>query len=143
MITMASDQQHTSMNTAVDPEPLTGLNLISDTSSNTSTSKKSNALAEIDSNSASKLNSNAFASTETKSTTGSKKVSIIEAKEAASGTDETLEAVLPEGEDNEDHMDDDIGELNMQTGIGEKKKKKKKKKPKSQRGLVGSKSLVA
>ena len=51
--------------------------------------------------------------------------------------------VLPEGEDHEDGLDDDVGGSNMQMEIGEKKKKsKKKKKPKSKRGLVGSKSII-
>ena len=126
---MADGQQHTSSSAVVEQEPLTGLNL---------TSRKSAALAEVDLNSESNINSDASFNTDSKS--APKKVSIAEPDEEASGVNENLEIALPEGIDNEDRLDDDTGGANMPVGVGEKKKKKKK--PKSQRGLVGFKSIV-
>ena len=135
---MADGQQHTSSSAVVEQEPLTGLNIISDASTNGNTSRKSAALAEVDLNSVSNINSDASLNTESKSVP--KKVSIADADEQASGVNENLEIALPEGIDNEDRLDDDTGGANMPVGVGEKKKKKKK--PKSQRGLVGFKSIV-
>lgn len=134
---MADGQQQTSNSAAVEQEPLTGLNLISDASTN-GTSRKSAALAEVDLNSVSNINSDASLNTESKS--APKKVSIAEPDEEASGVNENLEIALPEGIDNEDRLDDETGGANMPLGVGEKKKKKRK--PKSQRGLVGFKSIV-
>ena len=135
---MADGQQHTSRSAVVEQEPLTGLNLISDASTNGNTSRKSAALAEVDLNSVSNINSDASIHAESKS--APKKVSIAVPDEEASGVKENLEIALPEGIDNEDRLDDDVGGANRQVGVGEKKKKKRK--PKSQRGLVGFKSTV-
>lgn len=135
---MADGPQQTSNSAAVEQKPLSGLNLISDASTNGNTSRKSAALAEVDLNSVSNINSDASLNTESKS--APKKVSIAEPDEEASGVNENLEIALPEGIDNGDRLDDDAGGANMPVGVGEKKKKKKK--PKSQRGLVGFKSIV-
>ena len=132
---MAADQlQHTGTDTVVDPEPLTGLNIISDMTANGNISEKPIALAEVDHNLVSNVDSNA--SVDTKSKT--KKVSVVEPNKDFSDVDENLEIAVPEGEEKEDGPDDDIDGTNMQMEIGGKKKKnkKKKKKPKSQRGLV-------
>lgn len=140
---MAVDRpQHTGTNSIVESEPLTGLSLTSDATTNGNTSKKSIALAEADPNSVSNVDSTAFVNTKSQSAADPKKVSIVELNEEASGVDENLEVALPEGEDHEDRLDDDIGGANMQMDIGGKKKKSKKKKPKSQRGLVRSHSIV-
>ena len=134
---MADQQQHTNMNSVVEQEPLTGLNVISDTSTDGNTSKKSNALAKANPHSVS--NSNTSVNTESKSVGDSKKVSIAEPNKEARAIDDNLE--VPEGKDDEDRLEEDIGGLNMQAGIGEKKKKNKRK-PKSQRGLVSFWSIV-
>lgn len=133
---MADQQQHTGTNGAVEQEPLTGLNLITDAITNGNTSNESNALAEVDPNSVSNVNSSGSINTQVESATDLKQVLFAEPNEKASGVDENLEIALLEGDDYEDIGDGDIGESNMPMGVGEKKKKKKKKKPKSQRGLV-------
>ena len=135
---MAAEKQHTELNDVVEQEPLTGLNLISDTPVNVNTFKKSTALAEIDPNLVSKANDNTSATTESKSAADAKHVSIAGADEEIIGADSNLEVALPEGEDIEDNLDNDVRGPSMQMGVGEKKKKNRKKKPKSQRGLVGS-----
>lgn len=132
---MTDQQRHTGTHAVVEKEPLTGLNLISDATTNDDTSKKSTVLAEVDPNSVSNVSSNASVNTKSRSAADPKKVSIAEPNEEASGVDENLEIVLPGGEDHEDRLDDDIGGANMQMEVGGKKKKSKKKKPKSQRGL--------
>lgn len=134
---MTDQQRHTGTHAVVEQEPLTGLNLISDATTNDDTSKKS-VLAEVDPNSVSNVSSNASVNTKSRSAADPKKVSIAEPNEEASGVDENLELALPGGEDHEDRLDDDIGGANMQMEVGGKKKKSKKKKPKSQRGLVRS-----
>lgn len=139
---MADQKQHRDMNGVIEQEPLTGLNLISDATTNANSSMKSNALAEVDPISVSNFNVNSSVNTSFKSTTDLKKVSIAEANEEAGGINESHEVVLPEGEDIEDRLADDIDEANVQMEVGEKKKKSKKKKPKSQRGLVRFQSSV-
>ena len=133
---MADQQQHTGTNGVIKQEPLTGLNLISNTPTNGKDSKKSTALAEVDTNAVSNVNSNAPVNTKSKPVADQKRVSIAEPSEEASRADENLEVALPEGEDHEDRSDDDIGGVDMEMGVGEKKKRGKKKKPKSKRGLV-------
>ena len=138
---MADQQQHTNMNSVVEQEPLTGLNVILDTSTGGNTSKKSNALAKANPHSVSNINSNTSVNTDSKSAGDPKEVSMAEPNKGASAIDENLEVALPEGKDDEDRLDEDVGGLNMQAGIGEKKKKNKRK-PKSQRGLVSFWSIV-
>lgn len=136
---MAAEQQHTKTNMANEQEPLTGLDSMSDTSPNANTSSNSTALTEVDPKSVSNINTNASATTESHSGKDLKKVSIVEAKEGASGNDitfEALEVASPDGQNDEDQLDDEIGVSNVQIESGEKKKKSKKRKPKSQRGLV-------
>ena len=136
-ITMA-DKQSTDMPGVVEQEPLTGLNIVSDATTKGSTFKESTALTEIDANSASNVINNTCVSTKPKSATDTKQVSIAEPNEETSGVNEDLEVALPEGDDHEDRVDDDVGGAGMQMGVGVTKKKKKKKKPKSRRGLVRS-----
>ena len=134
---MADQKQHKDMNGVIEQEPLIGLNLISDATINANSAMKSNALTEVDPNSVSNFNVNASDNTNSKSTTDLKKVSIAEVNEEAGGINESHEVALPEGEDIEDRLADEIDGANVQMDVGEKKKKKsKKKKPKSQRGLV-------
>ena len=133
---MGDKQKPTETHTGVEQEPLTGLNITSD-----ATSKESTVLTEVDSNSASIVNRNKSVSTKPKSAADPKKVSIAEPNEETSGVDENLELALPEGDDHEDGVDDDVGGANMQMEVGGKRKKNKKKKPKSKRGLVRSQSL--
>ncbi|CAD6563964.1 MAG: hypothetical protein ASARMPRED_002593 [Alectoria sarmentosa] len=133
---MADKKQHKDVNGVIEQEPLTGLNLISDATINANSAMKSNALTEVDPNSVSNFNVNASDNTNSKSTTDLKKVSIAEVNEEAGGINESHEVALPEGEDIEDRLADEIDGANVQMDVGEKKKKKsKKKKPKSQRGL--------
>ncbi|CAD6576268.1 MAG: hypothetical protein ASARMPREDX12_007814 [Alectoria sarmentosa] len=133
---MADQKQHKDMNGVIEQEPLIGLNLISDATINANSAMKSNALTEVDPNSVSNFNVNASDNTNSKSTTDLKKVSIAEVNEEAGGINESHEVALPEGEDIEDRLADEIDGANVQMDVGEKKKKKsKKKKPKSQRGL--------
>ena len=139
---MATEQQLTKTNNVMEQESLTGLNLISINSANGNSSKKSTALTEVDPNSVSKANDNASATTESNSASHLKKTSIAEASEEASGKDTTLEAASPGDKDDEENLDDDIGGLNAQMGVGEMKKKRKKRKPKSKRGLVWFWSIV-
>ena len=124
--------QRTGTKTAVDPEPLTGLNIVSDTTANGHISEKPIALAEVDRNSVADMHSNA--SVDNKFT--NKKVSVVEPNKEFSAVDENLEIAVPQGEEKEDRLDDDIGGTNMQMEIGGKKNNKNKKKTKSQRGLV-------
>ena len=133
---MTDQQQQTGEKTVVEQEPLTGLNIISDATTTSNPSTKSTALAEVDPNSMSHVNSSTSISIQSKSTADPKKVSIAEPKEDPSGINEDLEVTLPEGEDHDHRLDDDVGEGNMQMAVAEKKKKSRKKKPKSQRGLV-------
>ena len=137
-ITMAAETQHTEPHSAVEHEPLTGLNLTLDNPSNDNTSKQSSATAEVDPEAVSKANSNPSATINSKPTAEHKKVSIAETGEEVSGVDKSFEIASLGDEDNEDGLDKDIGGFNTPTGVGEKKKKKRKKKPKSQRGLVSS-----
>ena len=138
-ITMAADQlQHTGTKTVVDPEPLTGLNMISDTTVNSHISGDPIALAEVDHNLVSDMNSNASVDTKPKS----KKVSVAEPNKAFSDVDENLEIAVPEREENEDRLNDEIDGTNMQMEISGKKRNKNKKKPKSQRGLVQTHSII-
>ncbi len=142
---MADEQQHKDKNSSMQQEPpesLTGLNLISDTSTNEHTSKKSTALAEVDPNSVSNVNSNASANTKSKSDTDPKKVTIAEPSEEASSIDVNPEVALPESEDHGDGLDDGIGGAGIPMEVDQKKKKNKKKKPKSQRGLVRIGSII-
>lgn len=140
---MADQKQPTADKKTFEREPLTGLNLTSDATTTSDTYEKSTALAEVDPNSVSHGNSNTSISATSKPAADPKKMSITEPNEDASGVDDNIEVVLPEGEDHEDGLDDDVGGSNMQMEVGEKKKKsKKKKKPKSKRGLVGSKSII-
>ena len=132
-INMAADQlQHTGTKTVVDPEPLTGLNMISDTTVNSHISGNPMALAEVDHNLVSDMDSNASVDTKSKS----KKVSVAEPKKAFSDVDDNLEIAVPEREEKEDRLNDDIDGTNTQMEIGGKKRNRNKKKPKSQRGLV-------
>ena len=119
---MATEQQLTKTNNVMEQESLTGLNLISINSANGNSSKKSTALTEVDPNSVSKANDNASATTESNSASHLKKTSIAEASEEASGKDTTLEAASPGDKDDEENLDDDIGGLNAQMGVGEMKK---------------------
>ena len=136
---MAAESQRTEPHSAVEHEPLTGLNLTSDAPSNDNTSRQSSAMAQVDPEAVSKANSNPSATTNSKLAAEHKKVSVAETVEEASGVDKSFEIASLEDKDNEDKLDDDIGGFNTHTDIGEKKKKKKKKKkPKSQRGLVSS-----
>ena len=139
---MAAESQHTEPHSAVEHEPLTGLNLTLDTPSNDNandnTNKESSAMADVDPKAVSKANSNPSVTTNSKPAAEHKKVSIAETGEERSKVEKSFEKYSLVDEDNEDKLDDDIGGLNTHTGIGEKKKKKKKKKPKSQRGLVSS-----
>ena len=138
---MADNQQPTDTHAGVEQEPLTGLNITSDVTTKGNTSKESTALAEVNSNSVSNVNSNTSVSTKHNSAAEPKNVSIAEPNEETGGVDENLEVVLPEGDDHEDRVDDDVGGANMQMEVGGKRKKNKKKKPKSKRGLVRSQSL--
>ena len=133
---MADQQQHTGTNGAVEQEPLTGLNLITDATTNGNISNESNALAGVDPNTVTNVNSSGSISPQVESAIDIKHVSFTEPNEEASGIDENLELALLEGNDHEDTWGGNIGEANMPMGVGDKKKKKKKKKPKSQRGLV-------
>ena len=135
---MAAETQHTEPHSAVEHEPLTGLNLTLDSPSNDNTSKQSSAKAGVDPEAVSKANSNTSATINSKPTAEHKKVSIAETGEDASGVDKSFEMASLEDEDNEDELDKNFGGFNTPTGVGEKKKKKRKKKPKSQRGLVSS-----
>ena len=135
---MADQQQPTDMHGVIKQEPLTGLNIISDATTNSNTSKKSTALPVVDSNSVSNINDNSSVNTNSNSAADPKKVSITEPNGETSGVDQNLEVALG---DHEDRVDDDIGGANMQMGVGGKKKKSKKK-PKSQRGLVRSLSVM-
>lgn len=137
---MADRQQLTATDDVIEMEPLTGLNLISDATTNGNISKKSTIWAEVDSNSVSNVNDNASVNTKSKSAADPKTVSIAEPNEEASGIDENLEVALPEGEDHEE--DDNIDGTNMHMEVGGKKKKSKKRKPKSQRGLVRFQYIV-
>ena len=128
---MAAESQPTEPHSAVEHEPLTGLNLASDAPSNNITSRQSSAIAQVDPEVVSKANSNPKPAAEPK------KVSITEAGEETAGVDKSFEIASPVDEDNENELDNNIGGFNTHTGVGEKKKKKKKK-PKSQRGLVSS-----
>ena len=139
---MAAESQHAEPHSAVEHEPLTGLNLALDTPSNENASKQSSAMAEVDPEAVSKANSNPSATTNPKPAAEHKKVSIAEIGEEASGVEKSFEIASLVDKDNEDKLDDDIGGFNTYTDFGEKKKKKKKKKPKSQRGLVSSWSIV-
>lgn len=132
---MADQQQHKDAGGIIEQEPLTGLNLISDATANTKTANKSTALTEVDPNFVSNVNGHISVNSKSQSTTNSKKVSIAEPNEEAGGVNENLEAALPEGEDHENRLENDIDGANMQMGVGEKKKKSKKRRPKSQRGL--------
>ena len=134
---MADQQQNTGTNGAVEQEPLTGLNLITDATTNDNISNESNPLAGVDPNSITTVNSRGSINPQVESAIDVKHVSFAEPNEEASGVDENLELALLEGDDHEDTWGGDIGEANMPMGVGDKKKKKKKKKkPKSQRGLV-------
>lgn len=130
---MAEQQQHIATDDVVEIEPLTGLNLISDATTNVNIPKKSTILAEVDPNSVSNVNDDAPVNTNSKSAAEPKTVSIAEPNEEARGIDENLEVALPEGEDHEE--DDNIDGTNMHMEVGAKKRKSKKRKPKSQRGL--------
>ena len=130
---MAADQlQRTGTNIAIEPEPLTGLNISSDTTVNSHISGNPIALAEVDHNLVSNMDSNASVDTKSKS----KRVSVVEPNKDFSEVDENLEVAVPVGEEKEDGLGDDIGGTNMQMEMGGKQKEKKKKKPKSKRGLV-------
>ena len=130
---MAADQlHHTGAKTVVEPEPLTGLNVISDTTVNGHISANPTALAEIDHNLVSNMDSNAFVDTKSES----KKVSVAEPNKEFNDVDKNLEIAVPEREEKEDGLNDDIEGTNMQMEIGGKKKTKNKKKSKGQRGLV-------
>ena len=130
---MAADQlQHTGTRFVIDPEPLTGLNIVTDTTANGHVSEKPTALAEVDHNLVSSMDSNVSVDRESKS----KKVVVIEPNKDFSDVVENLEIAVPKGEEKEHELDDDIDGTNMQMESGDKKKKKKKRKPKSQRGLV-------
>lgn len=121
----------------VEQELMPGLTIVSNFSTDGNASQTT-VVVEDDSKSVSNINSNDSVNTKPKLTPDPKKVSIVEPKEEASGTNEDLEVALQEGENHEDRLEDDIG---MQTGVA-KKKKKSKKKPKSQRGLVRSESTL-
>ena len=130
---MAPDQlQRTGTKIAVDPEPLTGLNIISDTTASGYISGNPIALAEVDHNLVSNMDSNASVDTKSKS----KKVSVAEPNKDFSDVDENLEIAVSEREEKEDGLNDDVDGTNIQMEIGGKKKNKNKKKPKTQRGLV-------
>ena len=134
---MAAESQPIEPQSAVEHEPLTGLNLTSDTPSD----KQSNAIAEVDPEAVSKANSNPSATPNSKPAAEHKKVSIAETGEETSGVEKSFEIALLVDEDNENKSDDNVGGVDMHTGVGEKKKKRKRK-PKSQRGLVSSWSIV-
>lgn len=138
---MADKQEPTDTHTGIEQEPLTGLNITSDATTKGNTSKESTTLAEVDSNSVSNVDSNNSVSTKPHSAADPRKVSVAEPIEETSGIDENLELALPEGDDHEDRVDDDVGGTNMQMEVGGKQKKRKKRKPKSKRGLVRSQSL--
>ena len=130
---MAADQlQHTDTKIVVDPEPLTGLNIISDTTANGHISEKPIALAEVDRNLVSNMDSKASIDNKSKN----KKVSVVEPSNEFSVVDENLEIAVPKGEEKEDGLDDDIGGTNIQMETGGKMNNENKKRPKSQRGLV-------
>ena len=130
---MAADQlQHTGTKTVVDPKPLTGLNISSDTTFNSHISGNPIALAEVDHNLVSNMDSNASVDTKSKS----KKVSVAEPDKDFSDVDENLEMAVTEREEKDVGLKDDIDGTNMQMEISGKKKNKNKKKPKGQRGLV-------
>lgn len=139
---MADQQQHKDMNDVVQQEPLTGLSLISDARANANTSKKSTALAEVNPNSVSNINGSAAVITDPKTAMNSKNVSIVEPNEEVGCVNENLEVALPEGDDHEDRLEEDVDGANTQMAVGEKRKRSKKKKPKSQRGLVRFQSVV-
>ena len=129
---MAADQlQRTGTQMAVDPEPLTGLNISSDTTVNSHIFGNPIALAEVDHNLVSNMDSNASIDTNSKC----KKVSVAEPNKDFSEV-ENLEIAVPEREEKEDGLNDDIDRTNMQMEISGKKKSRNKKKPKGQRGLV-------
>ena len=134
---MAAKSQPTEPHSAVEHEPLTGLNLNLDTPSTDTTSRQSSATVEVDPEAVSKANSNLSATTNSKPAAEHKKVSIAETVEETSGVDKSFEISSLVDEDNENKLENDTSEFNAQTGVGEKKKKRKKK-PKSQRGLVSS-----
>lgn len=140
-ITMADEQQPTDTHSIVEHEPLTGLNIISDATTNSSTFEESIALAEIDANSVSKVDNNTCVSTMPKSAADLRQVSIAEPNEETSGVNENFEVALPDGNDHEDRVDSDAGGAEMQMGVGGIKKKKKKR-PKSKRGLVRLLSFI-
>ena len=132
-INMAADQlQHNGTKFVIDPEPLTGLNIVTDTTANGQVSEKPIALAEVDHNLVSNMDSNASVDRESKS----KKVVVVEPNNDFSDVVENLEIAVPKGEEKENELDDDIDGTNVQMESGDKKKKKKKRKPKSKRGLV-------
>ena len=133
---MADEQQHTDINSLVEPDPSRGLNIVINASTNGNAFNKSIALTEADSKSVPKLNSNPSVSTKPKSPTDPKRVTVAETNEEEDGFDENRKIALPEVEDDGDRLDQDIGESVMPIGLGEKKKKRNKKKPKSKRGLV-------
>ena len=134
---MAAESQPTEPHSAIEHEPLTGLNLASDTPSNDNTSRQPSAIAQVDPEAVSKANSSPSAAPSSKPAAEHKKVSIAETGEETAGVDKSFEAASLVDEDNGNQLDNDNGGLNTHTGVGEKKKKKKKK-PKSQRGLVSS-----
>ena len=133
---MADEQQHTDRNNLVETDPLTGLNIVSNDSINSSASNRSLEFAEADSNSISKLTSNLSVNSKPKSPADPKRVSIAETNEEEGGSDGNRNLALPGVEDDGERLDKDNGGSDMPIGLGEKKKKKKKRKPKSQRGLV-------
>ena len=132
-VNMASDQlQRTGTNIAVDPEPVTGLNIISDPTRNGHISEKPTALVEIDHNLVPNLDSNSSIDNKSES----KKVSVVEPNKDFSEVDKNLEMAVTEREEKEDGLKYDIDGTDMQMEISGKKKNKNKKKPKGQRGLV-------
>ena len=138
---MATESQPTDPHSAVEYQPLAGINLTSDTPSNDNISRQTSAIAEADPETVPRANSNPTATTNPEPATEHPKVSIAETGEETSGIDKSFEIASLVDEDKENNLNDDVGGFNMHTGVGEKKKKKKKK-PKSQRGLVSSESIV-
>ena len=124
------------MNSLVEPDPSTGLNIVLNASTNRNNSNKPISLAEADSNSVPKLNSNPFVNTKPTSQADPKRVSIAETNEDEGGLDGNRNIAIAEAEDDEAKLDQDIVGSDMPMGLGEKKKKRNKRKPKSQRGLV-------
>lgn len=138
---MAAESLLTESHRTVEHETLTGLNLSSDSPSNDNTIRQSSAIAHVDPEAVSEANSNPSATPSSKPAAEHKKVSIAETGEETAGVDKSFEIASLVDEDNEHQLDNDHGGFNTHTGVGEKKKKRKRK-PKSQRGLVSSKSVV-